>query len=80
MISFPHICGTSSMVFHAFLFSVVYAIREAATKNLKKLVEKFGVDWAQVEVANCFRETFILFLFRHPTATLDSHTKSPRIS
>ena len=30
-----------------FTFSV-YAIREAATKNLKKLVEKFGIDWAQV--------------------------------
>lgn len=28
------------------LFSV-YAIREAATQNLKKLVEKFGVEWAQ---------------------------------
>ena len=25
----------------------MYAIREAATQNLKKLVEKFGVDWAQ---------------------------------
>lgn len=25
----------------------VYAIREAATLNLKKLVEKFGPDWAQ---------------------------------
>ncbi|CAF1575375.1 unnamed protein product, partial [Didymodactylos carnosus] len=24
-----------------------YAIREAATNNLKKLVEKFGRDWAQ---------------------------------
>jgi hypothetical protein len=28
----------------------VYAIREAATLNLKKLVEKFGVDWAQQTV------------------------------
>lgn len=28
------------------LFSV-YAIREAATLNLKKLVEKFGAEWAQ---------------------------------
>ena len=26
---------------------LVYAIREAATNNLKKLVEKFGVEWAQ---------------------------------
>lgn len=25
----------------------VFAIREAATQNLKKLVEKFGVEWAQ---------------------------------
>jgi serine/threonine-protein phosphatase 2A regulatory subunit A len=25
----------------------VFAIREAATNNLKKLVEKFGIDWAQ---------------------------------
>jgi len=25
----------------------VYAIREAATINLKKLTEKFGMDWAQ---------------------------------
>ncbi|XP_070201288.1 serine/threonine-protein phosphatase 2A 65 kDa regulatory subunit A alpha isoform-like isoform X2 [Littorina saxatilis] len=28
----------------------VYAIREAATLNLKKLVEKFGMDWAQQTV------------------------------
>ena len=26
---------------------IVYAIREAATSNLKKLVERFGVEWAQ---------------------------------
>lgn len=26
---------------------LVYAIREAATQNLKKLVEKFGLEWAQ---------------------------------
>jgi serine/threonine-protein phosphatase 2A regulatory subunit A len=26
---------------------LVYAIREAATNNLKKLVEKFGQEWAQ---------------------------------
>lgn len=25
----------------------VFAIREAATNNLKKLVEKFGHEWAQ---------------------------------
>lgn len=28
----------------------VYAIREAAAKNLKKLVEKFGAEWAQNQV------------------------------
>lgn len=28
----------------------VYAIREAATLNLKKLVEKFGPEWAQSTV------------------------------
>lgn len=31
-----------------FFFSfTVYAIREAATNNLMKLVEKFGAEWAQ---------------------------------
>ena len=28
----------------------VFAIREAATNNLKKLVEKFGVEWAQTTI------------------------------
>lgn len=28
----------------------MYAIREAATLNLKKLVEKFGAEWAQTSV------------------------------
>ena len=28
----------------------VYAIREAAANNLKKLVEKFGTEWAQQTV------------------------------
>lgn len=32
------------------LFVLVYAIREAATLNLKKLVEKFGAEWAQTSV------------------------------
>ena len=32
------------------ILDTVYAIREAATQNLKKLVEKFGVDWAQSKV------------------------------
>ena len=32
------------------LFSTVYAIREAATQNLKRLVEKFGAEWAQQTV------------------------------
>lgn len=30
-----------------FTSSVVYAIREAATNNLMKLVQKFGTEWAQ---------------------------------
>ena len=30
--------------------STVYAIREAATQNLKRLVEKFGPEWAQSTV------------------------------
>jgi serine/threonine-protein phosphatase 2A regulatory subunit A len=29
------------------LYNLVFAIREAATSNLKKLVEKFGHEWAQ---------------------------------
>ena len=32
------------------LIDHVYAIREAATNNLKKLVEKFGAEWAQQTV------------------------------
>merc|ERR1712015_460458 len=32
------------------LIDHVYAIREAATNNLKKLVEKFGTEWAQQTV------------------------------
>jgi len=28
----------------------VFAIREAATNNLKKLVEKFGADWAMTTI------------------------------
>lgn len=28
----------------------VYAIREAATSNLKKLVEKFGKEWAHATI------------------------------
>jgi serine/threonine-protein phosphatase 2A regulatory subunit A len=32
------------------VFFSVYAIREAATLNLKKLVEKFGAEWAQTSV------------------------------
>jgi len=36
----PVICGAAGCV-------LVYAIREAATLNLKKLAQKFGMDWAQ---------------------------------
>jgi serine/threonine-protein phosphatase 2A regulatory subunit A len=32
------------------LIDHVFAIREAATNNLQKLVEKFGTDWAQQTV------------------------------
>ena len=34
----------------SFVVSSVYAIREAATVNVKKLIEKFGVEWASVAV------------------------------
>lgn len=30
--------------------TTVYAIREAATSNLKKLVEKFGKEWAHATI------------------------------
>ena len=37
--------------FHVFCYFVsVYAIREAATNNLRKLVEKFGHEWADAHV------------------------------
>lgn len=32
---------------HLFFPPAVYAIREAATNNLMKLVQKFGTEWAQ---------------------------------
>lgn len=42
-----HTTNKSSKPFtHDFNF-LVYAIREAATCNLMKLVEKFGAEWAQ---------------------------------
>jgi hypothetical protein len=34
---------------HPYL-TAVYAIREAATSNLKKLVEKFGKEWAHATI------------------------------
>ena len=34
----------------SFVVSLVYAIREAATVNVKKLIEKFGVEWASAAV------------------------------
>ena len=34
----------------AWLVDHVYAIREAATSNLKKLVEKFGKEWAHATI------------------------------
>ena len=33
-----------------FLFLPVYAIREAATVNLRNLVEKFGSEWSRVAI------------------------------
>lgn len=33
-----------------FVCIAVFAIRDAATKNLQKLVEKFGIEWAQQTV------------------------------
>ena len=35
------------------LIDNVYAIREAATVNVRNLVEKFGSDWARVSFINC---------------------------
>lgn len=34
----------------SWLGDTVYSIREAATVNLKKLTEVFGVDWAKVAI------------------------------
>ena len=49
-----HVYGISTVFsFHILLLyfiPIVFAIREAATINLKKLVEKFGIDWAQQTV------------------------------
>lgn len=39
------ICKQNDSMF--FTSSAVYAIREAATNNLMKLVQKFGIEWAQ---------------------------------
>ena len=39
----PHIASASSLL-------PVYAIREAATVNLRNLVEKFGSDWSRVAI------------------------------
>ena len=41
----PHMSPKAYFHGHVF-FLLVYAIRDAAAQNLKKLVEKFGVDWA----------------------------------
>lgn len=40
----------NKILFYNFFLHLVYAIREAATLNLKKLVEKFGAEWAQTSV------------------------------
>jgi len=39
-----------SLLYMSCLIDHVYAIREAATQNLKKLVGKFGPEWAQQTV------------------------------
>ena len=36
--------------FLPFLCVPVFAIRDAATNNLRKLVERFGRDWAQTTI------------------------------
>ena len=43
------------------LIDHVYAIREAATNNLKKLVEKFGAEWAQQTVIPKVCQSFLHF-------------------
>lgn len=45
-----------------FLVSLVFAIREAATSILKKLVEQFGADWAQVSISSHCRNESMMFL------------------
>ena len=39
----PHVTSATSLL-------PVYAIREAATVNLRNLVEKFGSDWSRVAI------------------------------
>ena len=46
----------------SWLIDQVYAIREAAANNLKKLVEKFGTEWAQVTVIPKVSNTYNYFL------------------
>lgn len=49
--SYTYTCNmrlSTNIAFNYFILQSVYAIREAAAKNLKKLVEKFGAEWAQV--------------------------------
>ena len=41
---------------------LVYAIREAATTNLKKLVEQFGQDWAAVSIRQATNLTSVVFV------------------
>ena len=48
-VDFPLCCFTAITIILISLFCdiPVFAIREAATNNLKRLVEKFGVEWGQ---------------------------------
>lgn len=48
VISVGYFICIGQSLFNRVCYLLVYAIREAAAKNLKKLVEKFGADWAQV--------------------------------
>ena len=46
----------------SWLGDTVYSIREAATVNLKKLTDVFGVDWAKVQIV-----PKVVGMGKHPT-------------
>lgn len=47
LFQYHYCCNVISPIYLSYL---VFAIREAATQNLKKLVEKFGAEWATTTV------------------------------